>query len=89
MTRTPAKPVQMACLTIGYCQYLLPAAKAMKIAELLQDAFECHQDYRELEQFFEVHPDQPRVAFVLVRPNQVRMPHGEPVPAPTKPRLLR
>ena len=87
MTRTPAKPVQMACLTIGYKQYLLPSAKAMKVAELMQDAYECDQHYDDHELVYEVQPEQPRVAFALVRPAQVRMPHGEPVPTPKK--LLR
>lgn len=89
MSRTSSKAVQMACLTIDYKQYLLPSVKAMKIAELMQDAFECDHRYSEDDFIYEVLPDQPRVAFALVRPNQVRMPHGEPMPAPAKPRQLR
>ncbi|WP_314971740.1 hypothetical protein [Comamonas testosteroni] len=89
MSRAPAKTVQMACLTIGYTQYLLPSAKAMKVAELMQDAFECEQDFTGHEMKYEVQPDQPRVAFALVRPSQVRMPQGEKSPLPAKPRLLR
>lgn len=89
MTRAPAKTVQMACLTIGYTEYLLPAAKAMKVAELMQDAFECDHRYDERDFVYVVQPDQPRVAFALVRPNQVRMPQSDPTMPPAKPRLLR
>ena len=89
MSRAPAKTVQMACLTIGFTQYLLPSAKAMKVAELMQDAFECEQDFTGHEMKYEVQPEQPRVAFALVRPSQVRMPHEEPMPAPSKARQLR
>lgn len=89
MSRAPAKAVQMACLTIGFAQYLLPSAKAMKVAELMQDAFECEQDFTGHELKYEVQPEQPRVAFALVRPSQVRMPDGQASPIPTKPRLLR
>lgn len=89
MSRAPAKAVQMACLTIGFTQYLLPSAKAMKVVELMQDAFECEQDYTGHELKYEVQPDQPRVAFALVRPSQVHMPKGETSPLPPNPRLLR
>lgn len=89
MSRAPAKAVQMACLTIGFAQYLLPSAKAMKVAELMQDAFECEQDFTGHELKYEVQQEQPRVAFALVRPSQVRMPDGQASPIPTKPRLLR
>lgn len=83
------KSVPMACLTIGYTQYLLPSAKAMKVAELMQEAFECDQQYTDREVVYQVQPEQPRVAFALVRPSQVRMPQAEPAPIPVKPRLLR
>lgn len=89
MSRAPAKAVPMACLTIGYLQYLLPSAKAMKVAELMQDAFECDESYQGLETVFNVQPKQPVVKFALVRSNQIRMQQDEPIPAPAKPRQLR
>ena len=90
MSRTPAKAVQMACLTIGHCDYLLPSAKAMKMVELMQDAFECREHYDGGTSYvYEVKADQPRVEFKLVRPSQVRMPQAEPAPMPAEPRLLR
>ncbi|WP_230681177.1 hypothetical protein [Paracidovorax cattleyae] len=79
----------MACLTIGHYHYLLPAAKAIKAVEILQDAFDCEHRYDEGDFVYEVANTQPRVSFTLVRPNQLRMLQGEPVPVPAKPRQLR
>jgi len=89
MSRAPAKTVQMACLTIGHYDYLLPSAKAMKVAELMQDAFECREHYDDGAYVYEVKANQPSVEFKLVRPGQVRMPHGETAAIPSKPRQLR
>lgn len=89
MTRASTKSVPMACLTIGHYEYLLPAAKAIKVAELMQDAFECDHNYGDDGFIYEVRATQPRVSFALVRPNQLRMPAGEPMPVPGKPRLLK
>ena len=89
MARAPAKSVPMACLTIGHCDYLMAAAKAIKVAELMQDAFNCVRSYGDLDFVYEVQPDHPRVSFSLVRPNQVRMPDAEPTRQPATPRLLK
>ncbi|WOI45884.1 hypothetical protein [Acidovorax sp. BLS4] len=90
MTRAPTKNVQMACLKIGHYDYLMPAAKAIKVAELMQDAFDCDRDYGDSDFRYTVKATQPNVSFSLVRANQVRMPEGEPVPARiAKPRLLK
>lgn len=89
MARAPAKSVPMACLTIGHCDYLMAAAKAIKVAELMQDAFNCVRSYGDLDFVYEVQPNQPRVSFSLVRPNQVRMPDAEPTRQPATPRLLK
>lgn len=86
MSRAPSNPVQMACLTIGHYDYLMPAAAAMKVAELMTNAFECDRDYGERDYSY-TPKDQPRVSFSLVRPNQVRVPPG--TPASTVPRLLK
>ena len=89
MSRTPAKAVPMACLTIGYVDYLLPSAKAMKVAELMQEAFECRSGFDDRHMTYTVSERPVNVAFALVRPSQVRMPDGETSSIPTKPRLLR
>ncbi len=89
MTRVSTKSVPMACLSIGHYRYLLPAEKAMKAAAILQDAFDCDRRYGDSDFVYEVASTQPHVSFELVRPNQLRMPAGEPTPAPGKPRLLK
>lgn len=89
MARPPAKSVPMACLTIGHYDYLMPAAKAIKVAELMQEAFNCTRSFGDHDYVYEVQPEQPRVSFSLVRPNQVRMPDAEPTRQPAKPRLLK
>ncbi len=75
----------MACLTIGHYHYLLPAAKAIKAAEILQDAFDCEHHYDDGDFVYEVASTQPRVSFALVRANQPRMPPGGLMPDPSKP----
>lgn len=85
MSRAPAKPVQMACLTIGHYDYLLPADKAMKVAELMQHAFDCDKSYEDRGYVY-TPTDQPRVEFALVRANQVRAPKSPTMPP--KQRLL-
>ena len=89
MSRAPAKAVPMACLTIGYVDYLLPSAKAMKVAELMQEAFECRSGFDDRHMTYTVSERPVNVAFALVRPSQVRMPQGETSPLPSKPRQLR
>lgn len=85
MSRAPTKPVQMACLRIGYSHYLLPSDKAMKVAELMQHAFECDSSYEDRGYVY-TPTDQPRVEFALVRVNQVRAPKSPTMPP--KQRLL-
>lgn len=81
MSRTSSKPVQMACLTLGYRDYLMPSEKAMKVAELMQHAIE-RESHFDGSGYVYTAKDQPQVEFALVRPNQVRMPQGEPMSAP-------
>ena len=89
MSRASTKPTPMACLTIGYRDYLMPSDKAMKVAELMQHAIECESSFEGTGYVYTA-KDQPNVEFSLVRPNQVRMPKGETMPVPTtRQRLLR
>lgn len=79
MTARASKPAQMACLTIGYTNFLMPADKAMKVAELMQAAFECEKDFGDHD--FLYHPkEQPRVEFTFVKPKQVRQPAAAAAP---------
>lgn len=89
MSRASTKTTPMACLTIGYRDYLMPSDKAMKVAELMQHAIECESNFEDTGYVYTA-KDQPNVEFSLVRPSQVRMPQGEPMPVPTtRQRLLR
>ncbi len=88
MSRAPTKPVQMAFLTIGYVHVLMPADKAMKVAELMQQAVPAERDWAGNGEVYVVKEEDLNVEFKLARPNQIRMPHGEPAPAPRQ-RLLR
>ncbi len=89
MSRASPKPTQMACLTIGYRDYLMPSDKAMNVAELMQHAIECESSFEGTGYVYTA-KETPNVEFSLVRPNQVHMPHGEPMSMPpARQRLLR
>lgn len=91
------KPVQMACLQIGYQRLLLPADKAMKVAELLQHAVLTEVEFKGHREHYQVQDEPLRVEFAFVSPSQISMPSGElyPMPnaraalPPARPRLLR
>ena len=86
MSRATTKPApQMAYITIGHSDFLLDASKAMKVAELMQHAFDCDKSYEDRGYVY-TPTDQPRVEFALVRANQVRAP--KPPTMPSKQRLL-
>ena len=91
MSRAAAKPAQqMAYLTIGHSNFLLDASKAMKVAELMQYAVDADWNYVSRGDDYYTAGDPARVAFRLVRADQVRMPQGDPAPMPlTRQRLLK
>jgi hypothetical protein len=72
----------MACLQIGYQSLLLPSDKAMKVAEALQQAVQADRNWEGHQVVYTVNEEPLDVQFALVRPNQVRMPSGDPYPAP-------
>lgn len=89
MSRT-AKPTQMACLSIGYCSYLLGSDQAMKVMQLLSQAVECeHRFDAEQAKVMYVASDAPKLELSLVRADQVVMPHANPIPAKGRARPLR
>ncbi|MDP3887056.1 hypothetical protein [Hydrogenophaga sp.] len=88
MSRAPTKPVQMACLQIGYQRLLLPADKAMKVVEALQHAVQAEIEFKGHREHYQVQEESLRVEFSLVSQSQISMPHGEPFPKPaTRPAL--
>lgn len=87
MTRvTKPKNVPMAILSIGYQKYVMPSAKAMKVAELMQGAATVDYDFRASSSKYIVQEDELRIAFELVRADQLVMPEGsiEPATAPRR-----
>lgn len=68
----------------------MPADKGMKLVELMQSAVECELDFG-ADRHTYVAGEQPRVAFNLVKSNQIRMPDGfvESAPVRRAPRLLK
>ena len=84
----PTKPVQMARLSIGYQNLLLPADKAMKVVECLQHAVQAEIEFKGHKDHYQVQEEPLRVEFQLVSNSQISMPHGEPYPTgTTKPAL--
>ncbi|WP_293222249.1 hypothetical protein [Ottowia sp.] len=88
MTRTTIKTTAMACLTIGYHDYLMPSDKAMKVAELMQHAVNCDRDFDGNDYVYKVR-EEPAIRFSLVRPDRVCMPQGQAAPVTPKQRFLR
>ncbi|MEN5179231.1 hypothetical protein ABE501_05540 [Comamonas testosteroni] len=85
MTRaTKPKNLPMAILSIGYQRYVMHSAKAMKVAELMQGAVSVDYDYRASTLKYIVQEEELRIAFELVRADQIAMPESaiEPTPAP-------
>lgn len=89
MTRA-TKPTQMACLTIAHMDFLLPADKAMKVAELMTAAFSIREDFdrESSHRVYMVSDRQPEVEFKLVRQNQLRFPPGTATPEKRLPARL-
>ncbi len=80
----------MAYLTIGFSSFLMDASKAMKVAELMTHAVEADWNYSRGGADTFTAKDQAKVEFRIVRPDQIRMPEGEPAPIrPTRQRLLK
>lgn len=82
MTRSRAtKPVQMACLTIGYQDYLLPADKAMKVMTLMQGVVHCRMSFDHRPPLYLVGAQPVELELKLIQHSQVRMPSAEVHPA--------
>ena len=91
MSRSPAKPVQMAYLTIGYSHFLMDSIKAMKVAELMQHAVNVEWSYGErMSADTYTVGESVNVEFRLVPASKIRMPHGDTTPAtPAQRRVLK
>lgn len=75
----PAKPVPMCCVTIGYEDFLLPAAEGMRLVQLLQFAVTCHRDFTDRDYRYTA-GEAPRVQYTAVQPDQIKCPAGAITP---------
>jgi hypothetical protein len=69
------KPVNMACVTVGFQHYLMPADKALKVVELMQTAIECERSYQHSTTY--TVGDKPLIELTLLRPEQILASGGE------------
>ncbi|MGE0446164.1 MAG: hypothetical protein AB7P99_13125 [Vicinamibacterales bacterium] len=77
----------MCCVRFGWrAELLLPADKAMKLVELLQQAALCERNYDGAGYVFVVQ-EQPEVELITVKASQIRMP--QPSPASVSSQVLR
>lgn len=84
-----SKPVDMACVSIGFDTYLLPAASALKVVTLMKDAFKVERDFVGLRDKYQVSEERPRLEMAIVRADQVVMPQGQQTPRPARARPPR
>lgn len=84
-----SKPVDMACVSIGFDTYLLPAASALKVVTLMKDAFKVERDFVGLHDTYQVSEQRPRIEVVIVRSDQVVMPQGQSAARSTRTRTPR
>lgn len=82
-----SKPVDMACVVIGFESYLLPAAAALKVVTLMKDAFQVERDFS-MNEKFQVSDRRPRIEMAIVRADQVVMPESLKTPRSPRSRPL-
>lgn len=73
MSRVPAKPTPMCCVSISYFDLLLPADKGMKLVEILTHAIEVKKDYDEGGYVY-VPQQAPEVQYSAVKTHRIRAP---------------
>lgn len=70
-------PVKMAVVSINFETYLLPAAKATKLLELMQEAVCVKREYTGSNGFEYKVCSEPEVELYMVKASQLRMPESE------------
>lgn len=66
------KNTQLACLRIGYQNYLMPMTSALKVAELMASAVCCEKQYDDGYTYTPTVPAE--IEFELVPPSRITMP---------------
>ncbi|WP_222932581.1 hypothetical protein [Pseudomonas sp. WS 5059] len=80
-----SKPQQMAVVTLGYRDYLLPQASALKVLDLMSQALEVDSDFSSRKQRYRV-GEAPEVSLVVVKSDQLDLPKSELAPASSRAR---
>lgn len=73
----PKKGVAMCCVTIGFDDYLLPAAQGMKLVEIMASAFSVDKQYGGAGRYNYFVGEQPNVELTLVKPAQIKQKPAE------------
>ncbi|MFN3985713.1 MAG: hypothetical protein ACK4KV_09485 [Rhodocyclaceae bacterium] len=79
----------LALLTIGFDQFALECAKAIKAFELLQGAMEVERDFNAIDRARYVVKGPTSIKLEMVSPDQIDMPNGTTTPVASKPRHTR
>ena len=74
-------PKQMAVVTIGHYEYLLPSTAALRVVEAMAQALKVDVDYVDHKRVYTIQ-EPANVEYRIVRPGEVR---AQPEPPPTRP----
>lgn len=85
MAARTSKQQQMAVVSLGYRDYLLPQASALKVLDLMSQALEVDSTYSGSKLRYRV-GEAPDVSLVVVKSEQLDLPKSELTPASTRAR---
>lgn len=90
MATRSIKQQQMAVVTLGYRDYLLPQASALKVLDLMSQAVEVESEFSTRKMRYRV-GEAPEVSLVVIKSDQLELPESELSPAKStrKPLLLK
>lgn len=77
MSTTKKPPVKMAVVSIDHSCYLLPADKASKVLDLMQDAVRVHREYSSGLSITYLINGEPEAELYMVKATQLRKPEGD------------
>ncbi len=89
MATRSTKQQQMAVVTLGYRDYLLPQASALKVLDLMSQAVEVESEFSTRKMRYRV-GEAPEVSLVVIKSDQLELPESalSPAKSPRKPLLL-
>lgn len=75
--RTNTRSRDIACIRIGYHEYLMDADKAMQALKLFRDAIKCERNYHDRGYRY-IAQERPELEMTMVDPDDVVMPSSSP-----------